>query len=142
MKKTRLLIEYDFNFDLLGICSTVKEYKLAWSINNALHIKLCKTPDVEYDFLNANRFLISNYLFETEHVKFRLLKNQAIESTGGLKKYLLPDLNHFDFFILIEDEGGIFDLDNVILQLKSIPVITYLLKLKPENLKSKENLIF
>jgi len=42
MKKKRLDIEYSFDFDLFGISSTVKVYKLDWEINQSLGSKLKK----------------------------------------------------------------------------------------------------
>jgi len=47
MKKKRLDIEYTFDFDLYGIISNVKAYKLAWELNNLLGSKLQKKDDYE-----------------------------------------------------------------------------------------------
>ena len=45
MKKNKLVIEYDFDFELLGILSSARGYKLAWEINQALGIQLVKQQD-------------------------------------------------------------------------------------------------
>ena len=50
MKKSRLDIEYDFDFELLGIHSSARGYKLAWEINQALGIQLVKQPDLVVGF--------------------------------------------------------------------------------------------
>lgn len=138
MKKARLLVEYDFKFDLIGVCCASKEYKLAYHINQALQIRLLKKDDINLSFL-TNSLSISNFLYETDFCKVRLLKNQALDVS---KKFLIPELHQFDYLILLEDEVGIFNIDNVILQLKGISEVTYVMKVNPENLKSKENLIF
>lgn len=138
MKKTKLKIAYDFKFDLVGICCASKEYKLAYNINQVLQIRLLKKDDLNLNFLTSP-MSFSNFLYETDFYKLRLLKNQALDLN---KKFLIPELHQFDYLILLEDEVGIFNIDNVILQLKRISEITYVIKINPEILKSKENLIF
>ena len=52
MKKSKLVIEYEYDFDLLGLTSTARGYKLAWEINQALHVQLVKQPDLAVGFKN------------------------------------------------------------------------------------------
>lgn len=40
MKKSKLLYETTFDFDLLGLVAPLKDYKLAWLINTTLGIRL------------------------------------------------------------------------------------------------------
>ena len=52
MKKSKLIIDYQFDFELFGVIATVKGYKLAWEINQELGIQLIKQPDLVVGFKN------------------------------------------------------------------------------------------
>ncbi len=142
MKKNKLVVDYEFNFKLLGLISTAKDYKLAWSINIALAIKLVKNQDLKIEFVNDKHLIISNYIFETENSSLRLLKNKTLEVVDPAFSYLLPELKDFDYFIIIEDSADSFSATEVINKIKKISWIQYIAKLDTVKLKSKENLIF
>ena len=50
MKKNRLASDYPFDFELIGIVSSVKEYKLAWHLNQLPEFHLIKAEDVKIEF--------------------------------------------------------------------------------------------
>jgi hypothetical protein len=63
MKKSKLIIDYEFNFELVGLTSTAKGYKLAWEINQALGIHLIKQPDLIVGFKNNEEKSFSFYAY-------------------------------------------------------------------------------
>ena len=142
MKKRKLEAEFDFDFSLLGIISALKEYKLAWLLNNKLDVQLIKAKDIEIDFLNSQNLIISNYIFETDHNNLRLLKNKSVDQFGDHSAYLLPELKRFDYFILKQGFEDTFTNQELKEKLSSILKIQYVQLFSIENLKSKENLIF
>jgi hypothetical protein len=142
MKRKKLEANIDFNFTIIGIISPLKEYKLAWNINNTLDIQLIKEKDIEIEFLKAQNLLISNYLYETEHSYYRIFKNRSINEFDDKPAYLVPELNRFDYLILahgFQDTYSMHELKNLI---SSIPKIQYVQDFPVDTLKSKENLIF
>lgn len=140
MKKSRLLVDYEYDFTLMAILSPMREYKLAWHINQHLHIRLVKEKDVELNFTNQPNLCISNYIFATEHSVFRLLKNRSVgEEEQG---FLLPELKQFDYLIMLQGEGDFFDKDALPAMLQKIPTVEFVKPIDVNNLKSKENLIF
>lgn len=140
MKKTKLLIDYEYDFTLLAVLSNVREYKLAWSINKQLHIRLVKENDLHLNFLSQQNLIVSNYKFATEHTTFRLLKNKSVQD--GSNAFLIPELRGFDYLIMIQGVGDFFEGMNIEQALKDIPLIQYISKVNINQLKSKENLIF
>lgn len=142
MKSSKLIVDYDYDFEVLAIISSVKDYKLAWAINKSLHINLCKTSDICLDFVKEGRLLISNFIFETEYTTFRLLRNKSYEFTKIHKPYLLPELKEYDYLIMISGEYTSLNAENTLDKIKHLPVIEYIKLLDVQNLKSKENLIF
>ncbi|WP_370539754.1 IPExxxVDY family protein [Algoriphagus sp. Y33] len=51
MKKAKLLIEHTYDFELLGLVSPVKDYKMAWLINRELDLNLIKYDDLLLEFM-------------------------------------------------------------------------------------------
>ena len=142
MPKNKLIINYSFDFELFGIISTIKEYKLAWLINKHLDFHLIKEKDIVYEFINLDKIVISNYLYETENVSIRLLKNKSENKNSDKSGYLIPELLKFDFFIMKDgDIDGRGDR-NFLSKLQDINEIQYITSLDIGKLKSKENLIF
>jgi hypothetical protein len=142
MKSTRLVVEYDYDFEVLAVISSVKDYKLAWAINKCLNIHLYKAEDICLEFVRDGRLLISNFIFETEYTTFRLLKNKSFEVSRNSKTFLIPELKDYDFLIKISGESIAFSGETISEKLKELPMVEYIKKVDIINLKSKENLIF
>lgn len=140
MKRSRLLIDYEYDFTLLALVSPMREYKLAWYINQLLHIRLVKEKDIEFAFTNQPHLCISNYTFATEHSVLRLLRNRSVREEE--QAFLLPELKQFDYLIVLQGGGDFFDKINLTEVLQQIPTVDYVKPVDVNTLKSKENLIF
>ena len=142
MKKRKLEVEFDYNFVLLGIISALKEYKLAWLLNHKLEIQLDKSKDIEIDFLKSQNLVISNYLFETEHSSFRLLKNKSADQFERNQAFLIPELKRFDYLALVQGFDDRISTEELKRELSTIQNVQYVQHFVVEELKSKENLVF
>lgn len=138
MHTFQLNIEYDYDFDVYGVASSVKEYKLAWALNKLLGLRLTKKQDLQYDLEEQEHMVISNYEYITDYYAVRLLKNKAL----GMKSFLLPELKEYDYVLQIT--GALQQLypQEFINTLLRIPLIRYAKQFDPLTLKLKENLIF
>jgi len=140
MKKNKLLIDYEFDFQLLGITSAVRGYKLAWELNQRLGINLVKQPDLMVGFKKDHEKSFSYYSFETPLNRLKLFKNTSHEQDDG-KYFLIPEFPHYDFIILAAmDEKH--TAHNLIELIKSTPSIQFVAPISLEGLKSKSNFIF
>ena len=142
MKKRKLEAEINYDFSLLAIISPLKDYKLAWTLNSLLELQLEKEKDIEIDFLKSQNLVISNFLWETEHSSIRLLKNKSIDQFSDNPAFLLPELNRFDYLIIIKGFESLFSTQSLKKKLLTIPQIQFVQSFPIESLKSKENLIF
>ncbi len=142
MKKNRLDLIYEFDFELAGIVCNKKEYKLAWHINSKLNTSLAKRPDIKIEFSNQPPIVISNFEYETEFVKMELLQNKLLSGGGSKPQHLLPELKQFDFLLKLKDVTGELSISNVCIKIREIPLIEYVAKLNFDELKSKENLLY
>lgn len=142
MIKNKLKVEFSFDFILIGIISIAKEYKLAWKINKVLDVHLVKEPDLRIEFYNKSDIIVSNYLFETENSSLRLMKNKSQDLVAGSTQHLIPELNSFDYLMIISGFEDTFSIDELKSKLQNISEIQYQKEFDPNELKSKENLIF
>ena len=140
MKKSKLVIDYEFDFELIGIRSSAKGYKLAWEINNQLGIHLIRQPDLSVGFKKGEERKFSFYAHETRLNRLKLFKNKPVDADSG-KYFLIPEFHHFDFIILIQMDDQA-QRDTVLEQLKQISSIELSASIPLEGLKSKSNFIF
>jgi len=140
MKKSKLVIDYEYDFELLGLSSTARGYKLAWEINQALHVQLVKQPDLVVGFKNNEEKYFSFYAYETQINRLKLFKNKPSEGEPG-KYFLIPEFPHFDFIILaaMKDQYTHPQLLELIKSISSVQFVTFI---PLEGLKSKSNFIF
>ena len=142
MKKSKLEGSISIDFDLFGLVTNVKEYKLAWNLNNALDLALAKQDDIRIDFSDQSTILISYFLHQTENKKIELLQNKLVSKGTKRNQYLVPELSQFDFLLKCRDLTGEMTSENVIGLIRNLSVTEYVVKLNFDNLKSKENLLF
>jgi hypothetical protein len=103
MKKKTLDISYSYDFDLLGIISPLKGYKMAWEINNCLNIKLVKDKDLCISFKNGIDQNFSQFSYSGEAWVLKLFRNKPLESDQS-KTTLVPEFPHYDFILLTQSD--------------------------------------
>jgi len=140
MKKAKLQIEPTFDFELLGIVSPIREYRMAWLVNQELEINLVKADDLELEFLNSEKLEIAQYFLSLPHGFIQLLKNKALNSSQQLA-YLIPELKNLDYFLLVQDETEQLYLSNFMEKLSRNPLVQSIVRIDISKLKSKENLL-
>jgi len=142
IKKNKLEVFYEYDFQLIGLVCSLKEYKLAWLLNKELDVKLIKQPDIAFEFLNLGTFAISNFIFTTENGTLRLLKNKAYEYEHVKSPFLIPELKEYDYFLKLESMEVHLPSERILEILKNVKQIIFIKDLAINDLKSKENLIF
>ncbi len=140
MKKNKLIIEYEFEFELFGMTTSAKGYKLAWEINRILGVHLIKKDDLRVGVKKNFEIDFVHYAFETRLNRLKLFKNKPVDPETG-KYYLIPEFPHFDFILLTQMEEQNNKLDIVEL-LKQLPIVEYVAPIPVAGLKSKVNFVF
>ena len=139
MRKIKLIVDHELGASIIGLVTTLKDYKLAWNINQVFKIDLVMQPILEIEFVNSSDLAIINYLYTTEFQEFRLIKNKSNDVNSG---YLIPELVNFDFFIMINGEEETMPAEPVLDRLHAIKGIEYFQLIDVTKLKSKDNFIF
>ncbi len=142
MKTLLLDIAYDYDFDLYGVVSSSKEYKLAWALNKVLGLRLTKQQDLCYELSGRQRLLISNFEQSTDHSTIRLLRNKAAGLCTLDKPYLLPEIKEYDYILHITGALQQLSPRELMQQLTRLPLVQYVKQFDPIKLKYKEYLIF
>lgn len=140
MKKSKLIVEYEIDFDAFGIASSAKGYKLAWEINKRLNVHLVKQEDLVVGLRKNIEKSFPYFSFETPLNRLKLLKNKPVEESAG-KYFLVPEFPHFDFIILARLNE--LDVKEPLMELlRQIPAIALVSNIDIEKLKSKSNFVF
>jgi len=139
MKKSKLVIDYEFDFGLLGVTTAARGYKLAWELNQRLAVHLVKQPDLVVGFKNGEEKGFSFYAYETPLNRLKLFKNRPSEGDSA-KYFLIPEFPHFDFIILAAMEEQ--NTEQLADQIRDIPAVELVASIPLEGLKSKSNFIF
>lgn len=142
VKKLKLKADYSYNFHLIGIISQSKDYTVSWAINRALDIGLKKESDLEVDLKNADKLIVSNFVFENDFRRFTLLTNKVLTETAMTQKLFVPSLGTFDYLLKIEEFEETSDLEMLFSALRKSEKIDSIVKLDVNKIKEKESFLF
>jgi hypothetical protein len=140
MKKKRLEIEYNFDFELLGIISSAKGYKLAWEINKLLSMRLIKQKDLTVEYKNKTESSYDYFAHESEVNTLKLFRNKPNDS-DTTKNLLISEFPHYDFILLSKGEEHM-QSNRLRELLRDIPSIELVAFIPLDALKTKETFIF
>lgn len=138
MSKKILKIEFSFDFTLIGISSSAKDYRLTWFMNNELDLEFVRTEDLEMELENeqVGYFPIYHFLYENSETELYLVTNK------GINGFLIPENKETDYFIVSNMKLADSEEKELVAKINRIEVVQAAYSLNPETLKSKENLLF
>lgn len=138
-KITRHQLDFDneINFDLLGICCHVGDYRLVWDLNNALDISFEKAPD---SFVIKYKKHISSHPYYTfKHLDDRyslyLIKNK---NEGA---FLIPEKQQIDYFLFVCD-NFVVDLEEWVEKIRQLQTVIAAYEFDPAELPTTEHIYF
>lgn len=132
MTKHVLDVEFDYDFDLIGISCHLRDYRLCWLLNKSLGIELVR--DADGAETPKGRFaLFSGECLETRTI-IHLLVNRG---QGG---WMIPEQRQADYMLLLRDNAK-WNTDELVRDLKNKSQILTAFAIDPNGLKSKENLL-
>ena len=141
MKTFTLDVEYECDFALFGLVSSTRDYTLAWALNRVLRLRLVKQPELLLNLLSRGRLVFTHYLYTTETLTFRLLRNHSIAPSTLKKPFLAPDIKEYDYLLAVSNGSGELADEALLQQLVALDVVQYACQFDPNSLKYKENLM-
>ena len=138
MGKHILKADFEYDFDLIGISCHVRDYRLAWFLNQALGIGLEMNEEpIEIAQKSAKGHSTHNLFSFTDpdnDIIYHLLANNSAQG------YVMQELSQFDFlFVLFEN--AVFEPDELVEKIREIPVVLLAYGIDPEDLRHKQNLL-
>lgn len=145
---------YEDDFSLIGIHTTLEDYKLAYLLNKNLKINFIKSKE-NLNFEKTEKpssFSIFNYYNKEYDSDWVLIANSSkrenqTESnelllTTETKTYLIPEKKKVDFFIKVSGELGFDFVTKIIDKVKNIEQVITSYPIDKNTLNSKDFLIF
>ncbi|MDC1373656.1 MAG: IPExxxVDY family protein [Polaribacter sp.] len=145
---------YEEKYSLLGIHTTLEDYKLAYVLNHHLGVRFNKASfnlDFENEKSDAS-FSIYTYENSTHNSEWYLISNSEkkenkVQEEGLLlsteiKNYLIPEKKKIDFFVKIVEDIPLKETQKLVNKIKSIDQIITAYTIDTNTLKSKDILIF
>ncbi len=151
------LDNFQKEFDLIGICSTLEGYKLAYLVNKKLKINFCKTrTDVTLTEKQAElNFELYKYEDDKTKATLYLVQNKSkynqtkseephslFQVDQTIYRYLIKSHKQAEFLLKIEDDFNSFTIKTLISALNEIPQLISAFEIPFNEIKSAENLIF
>ncbi len=137
MSKLVLTFEEDYEFSLIGISCHSKDYRLCWELNKQLSIDMVRTADLEISKKDTvSSFSFYEFIDETNYLEYYLISNR------GNSGHIIPEQKSMDFFLMIK--GNISDnhTKDCIAKINSLSLVLTSFNVDPNQLKSKQNLLF
>ena len=129
-------IEIEYDFLLLAVVCSYKDYRLCFELNQYLNLKLKREKDIELSDRQKSKNVFSNfYCLTSDNEQFRVINNKG--STG----VFVPELKAIDYFIMIKDLNRKKKVDDLINSIKKIAIINGVYEMNPNELKSGENFL-
>ena len=146
--------EYDHDYILIGIHTTLNDYRLAYFLNRELKLFLTRNKD-DLDFPLKNcHFPFFIYEDEASFVTWSLISNKFISidiiasNSNNLfneetkTRFLIPEKNKVDYFIKINGYIKKEKLQDILMKIKDTEKIMTSYIIDPYTLRSRDNLIF
>ena len=138
-KKHILSFEQAYDFDLIGLCSHHNDYRLAWSINEMLHIQLSKSFE-DYLVSNKKGQEVSRHPYFVFKDEERLITYYLIKNADK-GKYLIPEKPAIDYFLFVY-ENYLIDPEDLTKQLRQSESVLGSFLFDPEEIDSTAFIVF
>lgn len=149
-----LTLDLEVDYSLIGIHSAEEDYRLAFLLNQQLKTKFNRFK-ADLDFENSNAvFSVFEFIDEKTFVNYYLISNKYTENIqnnenvglfGGefsTTTYLIQEKKKVDYFLKIEGCSTTKFIQKTVDKLNTVNQIITSYSIDPNNLKTKEYLIF
>lgn len=150
----------EIDYSLIAIHTSLEDYRLAYFINQKLHVNLNKSiKEIQITVKEGEtHFSRFHYYEKKKEISWDLVQNkneviqqqkeenQSLFSNINLevatKVYMLPEFKKADYFLKIENSDGNLDLLEILNILNTIDNVATTYIVDTNKIKSKNNLIF
>lgn len=139
MAEKKITNELSTDYKLVGIASSLKEYKLCYHLNTFLNCDFKKMPDLIFEPTDRTRKIQFSVFKAGEEDD----KNYFIVFTNkNLQDVLLPEISNFDYVLQIHGKYKGEELKNLTAAIKQFPEVMMTAEIPLKKIKSKERLVY
>jgi hypothetical protein len=121
-------------FELIGINSREKDFRLAWLLNKELGWELERKEPYKLETKDQNsEHEMFQFISESEHFKIHLISNRSLQGV------LLQEYAQLEYLLKIE---GREDIEDLVKQIRKINNVLAAFRLSQENIKHVSHLFF
>ncbi|NNC69891.1 MAG: IPExxxVDY family protein [Flavobacteriaceae bacterium] len=143
----------DHDYNLVGLHTSLEDYRLAFFLNSNLNIQLKRNAD-DLDFYDGHaQFALYTYDCSKDFITWSLIANKYnyvskdLTSTNLFSEQyqtsvLIPEKKQVDYFLKIEADMHMPKLETILSTINNIKNILTSYSINPQTLKSRDFLIF
>ena len=135
-----MLEDFFDNARLLGIVTSMEQYRFCWYLNQILNFDFRINNSIEIHLNKKTRnyfFPVYQYNTLSGTIQHYLYNN---EDDG---EYLLPEFRHLDFLWLMKDDiMKDEEIKELVALIKTVPSVQMVVELTNEKIKNKQHLVF
>ena len=139
MADRKIKNELSTDYKLVGIASSLREYKLCYHLNQLLQCDFRKLTDLIFESTDHSR--------KTEYSVFKAGeendRNQFIVfANKNLGEVLLPEVSNFDYIVQINGKYETDEVVSLVEGIKQFPEVMMSAEIPVKKIKSKERLVY
>jgi len=138
MAKYILDVNEGLDFELIGIVSAVKYYKLAHLINSELGLDFIRVDDLKIDLVKSRtnvHFPCYKNELPDDYLELKLIANKTNSQC------LLPHLKEIDYFFVVKGKPEFYNLANYVKSINHIEFVVTAFKIDVEKISAIHRLI-
>lgn len=139
MAERKIKNELSTDYKLVGIASSLKEYKLCYHLNLLLQSDFRKLKDLVFEPTDRTRkiqFSVFKGGVESDRNHYIVFSNK------NLDEVLLPEISNFDYILQIHGRYDEDETKNLIEGIKEFPEVVMTAEIPLKKIKSKERLVY
>ncbi|HLP52072.1 MAG TPA: IPExxxVDY family protein [Chitinophagales bacterium] len=139
MAERKIKNELSTDYILVGIASSLKEYKLCYHLNQLLACDFKKLKDLIFEPTDRTRkiqFSVFTGCDEGDRNQFIVFSNK------NLDEVLLPEISNFDYILQIHGKFEEEEMKNLMEGIRAFPEVVMTAEIPLKKIKSKERLVY
>jgi hypothetical protein len=139
LSKTILICEPEYDFEIISLVSSVKDYRLCWLLNTHLRFDFIRIENLvvpQQKKKAKGYFNVFAFYDDADKMDYFLMENKE---NGN---FLLPELKTVDYILKLEGVLAEEKKEELLNELKQVPYVEAVFSNSLGELKNKANLLF
>jgi hypothetical protein len=138
-KKQVLSLDYvpEFDFEVIGIYSSLRDYRLCFELNRGLDLQFSRVPDlvVKLEKSGGSAEFATFFFLSENGEEFYLIANRCQNG------HFIPEAKQTDYFLVIKNRSRYTTIEGILETLRTIRNLSSALQIDLSSLKNAENFI-